>query len=193
MQKEKTIIRFKIQKLVASINPIDALEKEHIDFVCRWIASGAELYRIIKPATPDIHLVSYFVVFDSVNRKVLLVDHKKAELWLPAGGHVEIDEHPKETVSRELKEELNMEPIFIFEDPLFVTVTKTVGKTISHTDVSLWFVLEGNSEHTIEYDREEFYGIGWFNLDEIPYERADPHMKRFIQKLTSTACIQKNK
>ncbi|MFI5343447.1 MAG: NUDIX domain-containing protein [Chlamydiales bacterium] len=38
-----------------------------------------------------------------------LVDHKKANLWLPAGGHVEPNEHPRETVKREILEELSIQ------------------------------------------------------------------------------------
>ena len=36
------------------------------------------------------------------------MDHKKAELWLPSGGHVEIDEDPTDTVTRECMEELSV-------------------------------------------------------------------------------------
>ncbi|WP_198139660.1 NUDIX domain-containing protein [Candidatus Orientia mediorientalis] len=39
---------------------------------------------------------------------MLLVDHKKALLWLPSGGHVEIAEDPKTTIERECLEELNV-------------------------------------------------------------------------------------
>ncbi len=46
-------------------------------------------------------------------QKLLLVDHKKAGLWLPSGGHVEIDEHPQTTVQREVREELGIEATFL--------------------------------------------------------------------------------
>jgi 8-oxo-dGTP diphosphatase len=82
-------IRSDIHQLVSSIEPLDSLEQEHIDFVLRWIESGAEVFRLEKPATPDIHLVSYFVVIDQTTNQILLTDHKKSGLWLPPGGHVE--------------------------------------------------------------------------------------------------------
>lgn len=174
-------VRSEIHRVVSSIKPLDEMEKEHIEFVLRWIEGGSEIFRLEKPATPDTHLVSYFVVKDK--NKVLLVDHKKAELWLPPGGHVEPGENPKETVRREAKEELGINAEFIYEDPIFLTVTKTVGNVAKHTDVSLWYVLKGNSGDSFVYDEEEFNQISWFRMDEIPFERSDPHMRRFVEKM----------
>ncbi|MDP3935606.1 MAG: NUDIX hydrolase [Alphaproteobacteria bacterium] len=86
------------------------------------------------------------------------------------GGHVEIDEDPKETVKRECVEALNCEAEFYFKDPIFITSTATVGLTAGHTDVSLWY----DQEH-YEFDRGEFNDIRWFGLDEIPCEKSNPH------------------
>ncbi len=147
------------------------------------IESDIEIFRTEKPASPPIHLVSYFLVFSPEQTKVLLVDHKKAELWLPPGGRVELNEDPKNTVLREAKEELGIEAEFLFEKPLFVTVTKTVGNVIQHTDVSLWYALKWNPDNLLIYDKDEFNQIQWFGIDEIPFEKSDPHLKRFIKKM----------
>ena len=175
-------IKKEILAEVASILPVDPLEKEHLDFVKAWIASGAEIYRIAKPDNPNIHLVSYFIVIDPYTNEILLVDHKKAGLWLPSGGHVELNEHPRDTVKREVQEELGMEADFLFENPLFLTVTKTVGNVKQHTDVSLWYILKGNRNQALQFDTDEFHQIKWFQPDKIPYERTDPHMRRFVDK-----------
>ena len=37
--------------------------------------------------------------------KVLLVHHRGLKLWLPVGGHIELDEDPEEALFREIKEE----------------------------------------------------------------------------------------
>lgn len=176
-------IRDRIWDAVSAIRPLDDTERQHIDFVLNWIQSGIEIFRTEKPATPPMHLVSYFLVFSPEQSKVLLVDHKKAELWLPPGGHVEPAEDPKETVLREAKEELGVEAEFLFEEPLFVTVTKTVGNIAQHTDVSLWYVLKWNPDEPMTYDKEEFNQIRWFEIDNIPFERSDPHLRRFIEKM----------
>jgi 8-oxo-dGTP diphosphatase len=176
-------VRKRIFDSVSAIRPLDNIEREHIDFALNWIQSGVEIFRTEKPAIPPVHLVSYFLIFSSEKWKVLLVDHKKAKLWLPPGGHVEIGEDPKETVFREAKEELGVEANFLFEEPLFLTVTKTVGNITQHTDVSLWYVLKLHSDYQMTYDKDEFYQIRWFGIDEIPFERSDPHLRRFIKKM----------
>ncbi|HMI92334.1 MAG TPA: NUDIX domain-containing protein [Polyangiales bacterium] len=95
-----------IRSELAAIEPFDVLEHDHLADALAWVDSGAEIFRTAKPATPPKHLVSYFVVVDA--DWILLVDHKNARLWLPTGGHVEMNEHPRATVVRELEEELGL-------------------------------------------------------------------------------------
>lgn len=176
-------LRSSICQLIEAIDPYDAMESQQIQSTLNWINSGAEIFRISKPDVPDVHLVSYFVPLDFRSRKILLTDHKKARLWLPPGGHVEVGEHPAETVKREAMEELGFEAIFISPLPFFLTISETTGKTGVHSDISLWYLISADCSMTINYDPEEFNQINWFTFDKIPYSQADPHMERFICKL----------
>ncbi|MEM9400136.1 MAG: NUDIX hydrolase [Verrucomicrobiota bacterium] len=178
------MLREKIRQEVESIDPFDDLERDTQKDVLAWIDSEVELCRIEKPATPDKHLVSYFVLVDGEH--LLLVDHKMAQLWLPTGGHVEPNEHPRQTVLREAGEELSIQAEFLFEGPLFITSTVTVGRTAGHTDISLWYVLKGGRNLDINSDRSEFQSICWFKKDRVPLDRTDPHIDRFISKLYKT-------
>lgn len=166
---------------IGFITPLDALEQQHLDDALMWVQSGAELCRITKPATPPKHLVAYFAVIDTGH--ILLVDHKNAQLWLPPGGHVEPGEHPRTTVAREIKEELGMIPPFPIDPPIMLTCTTTVGYSAGHTDVSLWYVVQINGGQIITYDANEFHSVQWFPFHQIPLERSDPHLGRFLKKL----------
>ncbi len=174
-------MRDQIYKQVQSIRPLDELENNHKQDCLNWIESGVELCRISKPDNPPIHLVSYFVLVDG--DAILLVDHINAQLWLPTGGHVDVGEHPKLAAIREAKEELGINAELVFEHPIFITVTDTVGLTAGHTDVSLWYVLKGSREKEYVYDQSEFKQIKWFKLDEIPLQKSEPNITRFLQKL----------
>jgi 8-oxo-dGTP diphosphatase len=178
----------KIRKDIENIKPYDQLEKNHIDDALQWVDSTDDIFRIKKPDVPLKHLVSYFVLLDPDHKSMLLVDHIKAQLWLPSGGHVEKDENPAATVRRECEEELAIPAIFIKnnEQPFFITVTQTVGLTPGHTDVSLWYLIKGNKHHYIHFDKSEFNDIEWWSFDEILESNPtifDPHLQRFTRKL----------
>lgn len=176
-------IRQQIRAEIASIIPLDTRERQDIDACLAWVDSGVELCRLAKPATPPMHLVSYFAIVDDDH--ILLVDHRNAGLWLPAGGHVDQGEHPRVTVARELEEELGFAAPHPIGSPLFVTVTGTVGLTAGHTDVSLWYVVHARRDQAMTFDAREFHGVCWFAFDAVPLERTDPHMRRFLSKLAA--------
>jgi 8-oxo-dGTP pyrophosphatase MutT (NUDIX family) len=176
-------VRKQVKALVEGIAPLDPLEAEHIATTVAWIESGAPLFRTQKPATPPQHLVAYFVVVDMASGQLLLTDHKDAGLWLPSGGHVEPEEHLRETVVREAYEELGIAADFVWPDPIFLTVTQTQGQSAGHTDVSLWYVLHGDVHAEFTHDPGEFHGVMWFGLHELPGSRIEPHLARFVAKL----------
>ena len=175
------VARAEIRNEVASIAPFDEIEKQTKEETLAWIDSGAELFRVKKPDVPGKHLVSYFLLVDG--DWVLLVDHINAELWLPTGGHVDMNEHPRTTVMREAKEELGIQAEFSRVKPIFLTCTETVGKTSGHWDVSLWYWLKGDRSQPMDFDGSEFNSIEWYHKNDIPFDRSDPELHRFMKKL----------
>lgn len=179
-----------IRKDVEAIQPLDSLEAAQIADTILWLDSGAPVCRISPPDNPPKHLVAYFVVVDPDHRSVLLGDHIKAQLWLPTGGHVQPGEHPRNTVIREAREELNQQAVFLHgnDRPFFLTVRQTVGLTAGHTDVSMWYLLRGGVHERLRVDRREFTDMAWFSFDEILGSHPaifDTHMQRFTRKLQS--------
>jgi 8-oxo-dGTP diphosphatase len=177
-----------IRGLVAQVVPVDAVEEEHRRQALAWLDSTGDIFRRIKPRTPAPHLVSYFLLIDHQQGTVLLVDHRKAGLWLPTGGHVEPGEHPAATVRREAREELGIEAKFspvTGDRPMFVTVTETAPAAGRHTDVSLWYVLTRSMSQPLTPDPGEFREARWWTRARIG--RADPalfdpHMNRMLSK-----------
>lgn len=172
----------RVHELISGISPFDELEAEHRATALRWVESTDDIYRRVKPATPSPHLVSYAVVVDPADGSVLLVDHVKAGRWLPTGGHVEVDEHPADAAVREVGEELGIVACFKDREPVFVTVTETVGAG-RHVDVSLWFVLEGWRGMPVVDRSGEFAGIRWWGSGELGGAGFDPHFGRFCRKM----------
>lgn len=50
------------------------------------------------------------------NGRLLLVHHKKLNLWLPVGGHIEKNEAPDDALLREIKEETGIEVKILNKD-----------------------------------------------------------------------------
>jgi 8-oxo-dGTP pyrophosphatase MutT (NUDIX family) len=179
-----------IRALVEALMPVDELEARHRAECLAWLAETDDIFRREKPRTPSPHLVAYFLLQDDADGSVLLVDHRKAGLWLPSGGHVEPGEHPTETVRREVLEELGVPAAFhprFGERPAFVTVTPTVGPPQErHVDVSLWFVLTGSRDQKLQPDPAEFRGVRWWTSQEVAQAEpatVEPHLSRMLRKL----------
>jgi 8-oxo-dGTP diphosphatase len=190
MPEQTETIRDQIAACVEVIEPFDELEAEHIRDVLEWIASGVDIFRLKSPDTPPKHLVSYFVLVDPTQESLLLGDHIKGQLWLPSGGHVYAREHPKDTVIREMEEELHKKAIFLhnIDRPFFVTVN-TVGPPPGHVDVSLWYFVRGSVHEYIHFDRREFNDVQWFTFDEVLQSAPDifdQNMHRFTRKLIAS-------
>ncbi|POZ63887.1 NUDIX domain-containing protein [Chromobacterium alticapitis] len=169
--------RAAIRAETAAIVPLDALEAEHQHAALAWIDSGAELWRRQKPATPPVHLSTYFALLDDAG--MLLVDHMNAGLWLPPGGHVDPGEHPRDTVARELFEELGLSGIAV-PAASFITLTAVAGH---HQDVTLWYALPVSRDLPLRHDQTEFREARWFDFDQLPHADSEPHLARFVAKL----------
>jgi 8-oxo-dGTP diphosphatase len=174
-----------VHEIVTRLEPLDETEAGHRAQVLAWLTGTDDIFRRTKPATPPMHLVSYVVPVDPADGSILLVDHINARLWLPPGGHVEPDEHPAATAARELTEELGLTTTPA-ADPLFLTVTRTVGADAGHTDVSLWYVVHCGAAEPLSPDAGEFHSVRWWSpadLDQVDPGGFDPHFARFRRKL----------
>lgn len=177
-----------VSQLVEGLQPLDEFERADQDRALAWLASTGDIWRRAKPATPSPHLVSYVLLVDPDQRRVLLCDHRLSGLWLPTGGHVEPGEHPLETVRRETAEELGLTEVTLLPDvpaPFFTTWTRTVGQE-RHVDVSLWFALHGRESEPLDWDRREFHTVRWWHGDEVDAAdpaQFDPQLGRALDKL----------
>lgn len=172
---------------LAEILPRDDVERDAIARVVALVLAGTPIYRDdAAPDSPDPHLVSYFPLVDLRAGALLLGAHRKAGLWLPPGGHVHLNEHPRLTVRRECHEELRTDAVFLRPGPVMLTINRTRGPG-PHDDISLWYALRGSAGNVPDYDRAEYTDMRWFALDALPLADSDPYLAAFVAKLTGTA------
>ncbi len=184
----KTIDQDGFKSLVEEIAPLDDAERMLQKNCIQWILSGEELFRIKRPNIPPKHWIVYMPILDLERGLILLGDHIKANLWLPAGGHVDPWEHPRETALRELREEFFIHGEFINDKPFMLSSNVTLIYSdnpdikTNHEDVALWYLFKGDSKALWKFDEREFRSLKWFAFDALPKE-SDPNMDRFMSKL----------
>jgi 8-oxo-dGTP pyrophosphatase MutT (NUDIX family) len=133
---------------------------------------------------------SIYIVF---NNKVLLHKHKKLGIWLPPGGHIELDEDPNQAAIREAREETGLDIELIGNPqaglpqmtgrqdlipPKFLNRHFFDKKTGEHEHVDLVYfgrAKSADAKHEIEGGE-----IAWFSKEDI--ERNDVGIFPDIQK-----------
>ncbi|MCE9643670.1 NUDIX domain-containing protein [Candidatus Parcubacteria bacterium] len=133
-------------------------------------------------------VVTIWIVFEN---RVLMIFHKKAQLWLPVGGHVELDEDPEETLYREVKEECGLEIELIGDKRMEGYPTDSRRKLLptpaymdihhfndTHRHISLAYFARAKSDKMVLAE-EEHDQIRWFTEEELedPQYALIPEMK----------------
>jgi 8-oxo-dGTP diphosphatase len=129
--------------------------------------------------------------------KVLLVYHKKLNVWLYPGGHIEENETPDETVVREVIEEtgLNVEIISEKDDNL---ADKNADVSVLHQPYALLCELVGDHYHNdmvylcrvkgrveLKHNKQESKAIRFFCLNELDDIKIFPNFKTLLIKVFS--------
>lgn len=181
-----------IADIVQRIEPLDHLERDHIDQALDWLARTDDIYRRVKPAVPDQHMVSYGVLIAPEQHAVFLGAYRHAGLHLPMGGHLEPpSEPPLDAARREAREELGIAAEFsvICGQPLFVKVIPVGSDQHQRTAVSLWYVMRGHRQRSYTLDASEFAGGRWWDIDPKQMPDSDPHLGRFLTKFEATVPV----
>ena len=133
-----------------------------------------DLFRALKSSQPShtkgegnpLHYCSFFLPYDHSRGKIYLGHHKKADDWIPPGGHIEPGETPSQAAIREMQEELQTT---ITQDQLeqFALSVKPINRPemgcTAHFDV--WYLVH-IPERPFNYLKGEYHDAGWFTLKE---------------------------
>ena len=137
---------------------------------------------------PHIHdLIDFTIdVFIVHENKVLLIFHKKHNMWLQIGGHIELNEDPEQALFREVKEECGLEIEIIGKKEPHIEVKGTkflysptfmnihdINET--HKHIGLYYVAKAKSDKFV-LNNQEHKDIRWFtkeDLDKLEYNLSE--------------------
>lgn len=124
------------------------------------------------------------------NAKVLLVFHKKLNMWLPPGGHIDKNELPCDAAKREVLEEtgLNVELIGK-EEPLGKGVKKLVHPKVlqledieeghQHINLVYYGIANGGA---LKLDEKECEDIMWASIDDLESIKVPENVRVYGKK-----------
>lgn len=135
------------------------------------------------------HFCVYFCAVDIEKQKILLGFHKKAQLWIPSGGHLDANESIEEGLFREVQEEwgLSVPHTALLEDHR-IDITPIANERQPHCSAhyNLWNFLAVDSNSFLpnpEFWKTEFTQLDWFTFEEARNIVSDPTTLDTIERL----------
>ena len=125
------------------------------------------------------HFTATGIVFSS-DKEVLMIRHKKLQVWLPPGGHIEENELPEDAVLREIFEETGvMAEIFSTKQALslsgkycrelerpFIVLLEDTECDGLHIHIDMIFLCTALCKELVS-QQSEVSDIGWFTLEQF--------------------------
>ena len=111
--------------------------------------------------------------------KFLLIHHRKLDLWLPVGGHINENETPDEALLREIKEEVGIDAEIINNNDLAVEGNAKKNLAIpfnvnvhsagDHEHCCFFYVCRANNINNLKIN-DEIKNFGWFSKSDLSKE-----------------------
>ncbi len=110
------------------------------------------------------HYCSFFLPYDQAEGKIYLGHHKKADDWIPPGGHIELGETPSQAALREMMEELKTTITKDMLEPFNLSV-KPINRPevgcVAHYDI--WHLVHIPVQD-FDYLKSEYHDARWFTI-----------------------------
>ena len=136
----------------------------------------------------DGHFTASAWVVDQHKNKVLMTHHKKLNMWLQLGGHIDGENDLLSAALREAKEESGIENFKIISDQIFDLDIHNIPKIDSHpphTHYDVRFLFEANSKKEKVVVSEESNAVVWIDINKACEKNSELSIKRMVDKTMS--------
>lgn len=140
------------------------------------------------------HFTATGIVFNKY-KQILMIFHKKLQVWLPPGGHIEPNELPDAAVLREIFEETGIKAEIIPEkqnlllthdncqelERPFIVLLEDIESNGKHNHIDMVYICRSlNEDYTLQ--ESEVSNIGWFTSDKIRNLKTYENVVKTIEK-----------
>ena len=121
---------------------------------------------------PNTHFTASFAAYDLDKKLVFVGLHKRSNLWMFNGGHVEKDELLKSALKREMEEEWGSDSFLeVVRKPSLLTITPVIspGDRKCKLHYGFWYFIpvdSNNFDPDQEILEEEYTKTGWKAIEE---------------------------
>ena len=134
-----------------------------------------------KEENDKSHFGVYFLPYNPETKEVFIVHHRKANLWIAPGGHVDRGENLFQTLNREIGEEIGVNNFFHEPQKPFLLTTTPIDNDVQackmHYDV--WYLMPTDGSG-FKVDMREFYDARWLSIAEARKIVANPQNLRAL-------------
>ena len=122
-----------------------------------------------------IDLVVAGYIYDK--NKVLLIHHRKLDMWLPVGGHINENETPDDALLREIKEEVGLEVEIINNNKfsmeggakknLAIPFNINLHSAGDHDHCCFFYVCKAINAGKLKINKNELKDYSWFSKEDL--------------------------
>ncbi len=138
------------------------------------------------------HITGSGLIIHKASKEILLMYHRKLQLWLQMGGHGEGELDPSQIALREAIEESGLTDLTFFPDsvqPTFIDVDAHLipgrGDIVEHYHLDFRYLFYTSSPEKIQRAKAEAHDLRWYSFSEIPTLPLRQATLRLIQKAMS--------
>lgn len=142
---------------------------------------------LTRDENPQSHFCAYFLPYNANTKQIFLGHHKKSNLWISPGGHIDKGEDLLETLNREIEEELGVQNFFRdLPPPFLLTITSIENQTQPcKTHFDIWFLVDTDGA-LFHIGPKEFHDTQWLAIGEaekIVIDQANRNALKILKNL----------
>ncbi|MBU2865147.1 NUDIX hydrolase [Reinekea forsetii] len=168
-------------ELLRQYNPEDLTEKKALSFISEFVEKQPRYW---ARDTLEGHLTASAWITNKTQTKAVLLHHKKLDIWVQPGGHIDdSDASLVEASLREAIEEtgiasLTLKPKGVFDVDVHDIPERKQEPKHLHLDVRFWYEAE-NEALTLSEESNE---LAWLNRSEIEALTQEESVLRMVRK-----------